>query len=182
VIEPVFDESQLPERLRNLLAMEIDRIATDLEWRQRWLLELWSRHRDRGPFLDTIFSRWRTLSMADLALIDLEAMTACEAFHHELDELRLYFQFTQDMPTTMEAQYAEAVRRIRAFANLAIQLLGGVPNKPIVDFDTARASAPPPEAFRLAVEHLGPTEPEPETVIGVDGARPADSEGDGAAG
>lgn len=174
MIPPAYDDSDLPVRLRNLVALEIDRITTDLEWRQGWLLEIWSRHRDRGPFLDTIFSRWKTLALADLALIDLEAITACEAFYHELDELRLYFQFTQDMPTTMESTYAEAVHRLRAYANLALQLLGGVPDKPIVDFTASRPASPPPEAFRLAIEHLGPTEPAEETVIGPDGSRPAD--------
>ncbi len=172
MIPPAYDESQLPERLRNLLAMEIDRIATDLEWRKTFLLEVWSRHRDRGPFLDTIFSRWRTLALADLALMDLEAMTACEAFYHELDELRMYFQFTQDMPTTMEVQYVEAARRIRAYANLAVQMLGGVPSKPIVDFTSAVVRPPPTDAPRLT-DHLGPPEPAEEMVIGVEGARPA---------
>lgn len=170
MIPPVFDESELPQRLRNLLAMELDRIVTDLEWRKGFLLEVWSRHRDRGPFLDTVFSRWRTLALSDLALMEIETVTACEAFYRELDELRMYFQFTQDMPTTMESRYDEATVRIRAYANLAIQLLGGVPTRPIVDFAApARAVEHPPRLTDHVIE---------ETVIDEGGARPDDALGE----
>lgn len=151
MIPPVFDESDLPERLRRLLAIEIDRVVEDLEVRREFLLEMWSRHRDRGPFLDTVFTRWRTLSMTDLALVDSEAMIACEAFYRELDELKLYFQFTQDMPTTMDDRYRDALVRISAYGALAVQLLGGAPERPLVEFAEAAETVsllapPPPEA------------------------------------
>lgn len=165
MIPPVFDESELPERLRNLLAIEVDRISTDLEWRKGFLLEVWSRHRDRGPFLDTVFTRWKTLALSDLALVDLEAVTALEAFHRELDDLRMYFQFTQDMPTTMESRLDEAIVRIRAYGNLAIQLLGGVPTRPIVDF----AAVPPPaEHVPRLVERVAESLHEEEVIGGDD--------------
>jgi hypothetical protein len=148
MIPPVFDESDLPERLRRLLAMEIDRVVEDLEVRREFLLETWSRHRDRGPFLDAVFTRWRTLSMTDLALVESEAVVACEAFYRELDELKLYFQFTQDMPTTMDERYRDALVRISAYGALAVQLLGGAPERPLVEFaedaETVSLLAPPP--------------------------------------
>lgn len=150
MIPPVFDESDLPERLRRLVAMEIDRVVEDLEIRREFLLDLWSRHRDRGPFLDTVFTRWRTLSMTDLALLDTDAVVACEAFYRELDELRLYFQFTQDMPTTMDERYADALVRVSAYGALAIQVLGGAPERPLVEFaedaQTVSLLASPPAA------------------------------------
>jgi hypothetical protein len=134
MIPPVYDESEIPERLRRLLALEIARILDDLESRRTFLLEVWSRHRDRGPLLDTVFSRWRTLSMTDLALIDSDAIVACDAFYRDLEELRLYFQFTQDMPTTLDVQYENAVEHIAASGALAVQLLGGAPERPLVEF------------------------------------------------
>jgi hypothetical protein len=142
MIPPVYDETELPERLRQLLAMEVDRIVDDLEIRRAFLVEIWSRHRDRGPFLDTVFSRWRTLALSDLALIDAEAMVACEAFYRELDELRLYFQFTQDMPTTLDERYEEALTRVTAYGTLAVRLLGGAPTRPIVEFAEVVESRP----------------------------------------
>ncbi|MEQ1501892.1 MAG: hypothetical protein ABMB14_06660 [Myxococcota bacterium] len=159
MIPPVYDESELPERLRRLLAIEIERIAEDLEIRRGFLVEIWSRHRDRGPLLDTIFSRWRTLALADLALIDADAVVACEAFYRELDELRLYFQFTQDMPTTLDERFAEAYRRIAAYAELAVRLLGGAPERPLVEIpDEAELVRPTPSGTGLL--ELVPPPPE----------------------
>ncbi|MEZ4239973.1 MAG: hypothetical protein R3F59_28245 [Myxococcota bacterium] len=132
MIPPVYDESEIPERLRRLLAAEISRIVEDLAERQIFLIETWGRHRDRGPLLDTIFSRWRTLAMTDLALLDSEAIAACEAFYRDLDELRLYFQFTQDMPSTLEQQYERALERVAVTGSEAVTLLGGSPPTPTV--------------------------------------------------
>lgn len=135
MIPPEYDESELPERLRRLLAMEIDRVQQDLILRREFLLETWSRHRDRGPFIDTVFVRWTTLSMTDLALVDAEAMAACEAFYRELEDFRLYMRFTQDMPATLEERYDLALRHLRAYADLALERLGGAPELPVFSFD-----------------------------------------------
>lgn len=135
MIPPAFDESELPERLRRLLAMEIDRIVEDMELRREFLLDTWSRHRDRGPFIDTVFNRWRTLSMVDLALIEADAMEACEAFYRELEDFQLYMQFTQDMPTTLAERYDIALKHIAAYGALAVERLGGAPELPIFRFE-----------------------------------------------
>ncbi|MBX2796069.1 MAG: hypothetical protein KTR31_00330 [Myxococcales bacterium] len=135
MVPPVFDEAELPERLRRLIAMEVDRIVSDLAARRDFLLDTWSRHRDRGPFLDTIFARWRTLSMTDLGLVEAEAMAACEAFHRELEDFRLYMQFTQDMPATLAERYDLALEHISAYGALAIERLGGAPELPVFSFD-----------------------------------------------
>jgi hypothetical protein len=165
MIPPVYDETQLPDRLRQLIAMEIGRVVEDLEVRRGFLVEVWSRHRDRGPLLDTVFTRWKTLALADLALIDAEAMIACEAFYRELDELRLYFQFTQDMPTTLDEQYALALARVQAYGNLALRMLGGAPPRPIVDIPTEVATelleARPPSL--LVIDGLREEPPAPAT-------------------
>ena len=135
MIPPAFDESELPERLRRLLALEIDRIVEDLGLRRDFLLDTWSRHRDRGPFIDTLFSRWRTLSMVDLALVEAEAIEACEAFYRELEDFQLYMRFTQDMPTTLADRYDSALKHISAYGALAVERLGGAPELPVFRFD-----------------------------------------------
>jgi len=137
MIPPEYDEAELPARLRQLVATEIDRIIEDLTLRRELLLEAWGRHRERGPFLDTMFSRWTTIGMTDLALIDGEALSSCEAFYRELDDFRMYCRFTQDMPGTMAERYDLAVRTIDAYGRLAIERLGGVPDRPFVVIDEA---------------------------------------------
>ncbi|MEO0600640.1 MAG: hypothetical protein AAF211_04335 [Myxococcota bacterium] len=143
MIPPLYDEAELPARLRQLVASEIDRIVEDLANRRELLLEAWSRHRDRGPFVDTMFSRWTTIAMTDLALIDSDALTACEAFYRELDDFRMYCRYTEDMPTTMTARYDVALRTLDAYGRLAVERLGGVPDRPFVVIDDAIAPVEP---------------------------------------
>jgi len=148
MIPPEYDEAELPARLRQLVAAEIHRIVEDLVLRRELLLEAWGRHRERGPFLDTMFSRWTTIGMTDLALIDGEALAACEAFYRELDDFRMYCRFTQDMPGTMADRYDLALRTLDAYGRLAVERLGGVPEKPFVVIDE---TIPEVEAPRLEV-------------------------------
>ncbi len=135
MVPPEYDESEIPERLRRLIAMEIDRLVQDLSIRRDFLVDTWSRHRERGPFLDTMFSRWQTVSMTDLGLIDAEAMAACEAFYRELEDFRLYMRFTQDMPATLADRYDLALKHLVAYGALALDRLGGAPEIPHLSFD-----------------------------------------------
>jgi hypothetical protein len=142
MIPPELDDLDLALRLRKLLALEIDRIVDDLSLREEWLVDTWSRHRDRGPFLDTVFSRYRTLTMTDLTLVDTDAVVACEAFYRELEELRQYFRFTQDMPATLGDHLRDGVRRMEAYGRLAIDALGGAPPRPVLDWDDDEKGGP----------------------------------------
>ncbi len=147
MIPPEPEGDELQARLQRLLALEVHRIMDDLSMREEWLVDTWNRHRDRGPFLDTIFSRYRTLTMTDLALLDSGALLACEAFYRELEALRLYFRFTQDMPATLADRYRESLRRIHAYGQMALDALGGAPEQPIVSWP--EGEEPPADAGQL---------------------------------
>ena len=88
------------DRIARILALEIDRMLRQLDDRRAFLLQMWSRHRAREPLLDTLFSRYRTLSAGDLAELDAEVIDALEAFYELHGELVAYARFTEDMPTT----------------------------------------------------------------------------------
>lgn len=133
-IPPAADAVDIEARLKALLGMEICRIVEDLENRETWLVELWSRHRDRGPFLDSVFSRWKNLDIRDLMLLDTETVASVEEFYRELDEFRLYLSFTQDMPTALSDQYTEFLQRLAAYGAQAIASLGGAPERPLIEF------------------------------------------------
>ena len=145
-------------RVRALLALEIDRVVGDLEARHSLLVELWGRHRERGPLMDTIFVRWTTLSFADLAQLPIDQVVLVDTFYRELDLLRLYFLFTEDMPGHMDEELGRSTRRLRAIADLAIDALGGTPDRVEIDFEDE-----PPLADRMDVpEATGDSEPATE--------------------
>lgn len=134
------DEEERAERIRYLLALEIATIVDDLEARQAFLVDIWGRHRDRGPFLDTIFSRFKTLDFNDLALLEKQTIAKVHAFYKELDEFKLYLQFTEDMPTSLADAYVWQLTRLNAFAEVSVEALGGAPEPVVVDI-------PEPEAL-----------------------------------
>ncbi len=143
---PYLDDRERAERVAYNIAMEIARIVDDLEARERFLVEMWSRHRDRGPFLDTLFSRYRTLGFPDLALLPVDAVAKVDAFYRELEEFRLYCRFTEDMPTSLEEAYRWQVRRLAAYAEQALEALGGTPERPLLeipDVEPEPKPAPP---------------------------------------
>ena len=113
-------------QFRRLLAFEVDRILSDLASRRHMLLDVWGRHRERGPFLDTLQSRWYTLGFPELALIDPVVLGLVERFYRELADFRLYVSYTQDMPSTLSDRYDVTVERLERVGRPAIDVLGDV--------------------------------------------------------
>lgn len=130
---PYLDDREKAERVAYNLALEIARIVDDLESRERFLIEMWGRHRDRGPFLDTIHSRYATLGFPELALLDTDATAKVDEFYRELEEFRLYCRFTEDMPTSLAESYRWQLQRLVAYAEQAVEALGGPPERPLLD-------------------------------------------------
>lgn len=160
MIPPHVPEGQRAERIRKLLALEISRIVEDLDVRRDFLIQMWSAHRKREPFLDTVHSRWNTLDFPMLAELETDEVVVVEAFYRELDEFRLYVSFTQDMPTTLGDRYDEMTRRLAAYGELALERLGGAPERPMVEFDEDRE-----EQAALLLEFPTPRTPEPVPVF-----------------
>ena len=126
------------DRLRRLAALEIARITDDLSHRREFLLRMWSRHRDRNPFLDTIHNRWKTVGFPDLALLDPDEVAAVDGYFAKIDEFKLYISYTQDMPTTLTDRFDFAVRRLSAWAEVALEALGVDLERPVVVDDEDR--------------------------------------------
>lgn len=146
-----------PERLKSLLALEIARIVDDLELRRDFLMRMWSKHRDRRPFLDTVFNRYKSVGFPDLAELEPEQIAAVDGFFRKIDEFRLYVAYTQDMPTTMADRYDFMVVRLRAWGESALDALGGAPERPEVLDAELR------EGFLLAFpEGVGSDEVDPD--------------------
>ena len=119
------DREERSQRLRRLLLLEIRRILEDLEAREALLLELWGRERIRAPFLETAFSRYRSLGFPDLMLLGIPEVEALERFARELDDLRFYFAYTQDMPQAVRAVFRGALVRLQEAGRNAMSALGG---------------------------------------------------------
>lgn len=127
------DEVERSSRVKLLIALEIGRIVGQLRERMDFLLTIWSRHRAREPFLETLFSRWRTVGLADLALLEPSSLAALEAFHAEVDDLRLFLTWTEDMPVTLRDTLEARLVTLELYGDRALEALGVEPPAPPVD-------------------------------------------------
>lgn len=116
-----------PPSVAQQLAVEIRRVVDDLETQRLFLLEFWTRYRDRTPLLDTLTATWRTRDVRDLLELDDDQITACDAFFREAARYRQYVDTTEDMPLTFTDRYDAATHRLVRLAEEAIPRLGGVP-------------------------------------------------------
>ena len=94
-------------------------------------MTIWGKHRDRGPLLDTLFSRWRTVSFDDLVELDAGQVAVLEQFYRELDDLRFTFEYTEAMPNTLRQLYQKSLKRLVQVGFNAIDSLGGTLSAPV---------------------------------------------------
>ena len=127
--------SRIPDhkdRIEHLIKLEISRILDDLDLRRDFLIDVWSKPRDRGPFLDTIANRWSGLGFADLVFLEPQNATILDTFYREIHEFRFYLMFTEEMPTTLARTYDEYAERITEIGKIALDALGGPPERPLI--------------------------------------------------
>lgn len=117
-------ESERGRRLRALLAVEVRRVVEDLLRRRDLLVHVWSKSRVRAPFLDTTFSRYRSLPMTDLLVLDSDEVRAVEAFYREMDDLRFYLAYTEDMPQSLATVLDGSLARLVPMATRVLTSLG----------------------------------------------------------
>lgn len=117
------EDMERASRLERLLALEIRRLIDDLQRRRDLILRYWGAGRIRTPFLDTAFHRYRTIGFSELLLLDEIRSTAIEAFYRELDELRFYLAYTDDMPHALGRVLDSSLARLAPLAADALVAL-----------------------------------------------------------
>jgi len=132
-IEPFYNDKVRPEHILRTYVDETARIIDDLDVRREILRDLWSLHRDRGPFIDSVAQTWKTMPANDLLLLESETLILIQAFYRTVDDFRLYVAYTQDMPTTLIERYDRTLDRLRAIADALVQTSGMEPARPIFD-------------------------------------------------
>lgn len=115
---------EMPARVRNLIALDAALIMRRLEARRDEMFTLFSRLRSREPMLSTITTRFNSATFHDLVHLPEREQAVVHAFYERLDEMRWYFTYTEDMPSTVQQTFGALHRRLEEAYRLLVMTLG----------------------------------------------------------
>jgi hypothetical protein len=99
-------------RVRHLIALDAANVMRRLTQRNDEMVALFSRLRDRSPMVQAVDSWFVSAGFPELVLLEPGEQAVVNAFYEELAELRWYFQYTEDMPTTVLSTATARVKRL----------------------------------------------------------------------
>jgi hypothetical protein len=139
---------ETPARVINLIALDAALIMRRLEARRDEMFTLFSRLRSREPMLSTIATRFTSATFHDLVHLPEREQAVVHGFYERLDEMRWYFTYTEDMPSTVQQAFTALHRRLEdAYRQLVVSL--GPPVTPdaavVVEAEPVRQEQPSTE-------------------------------------
>lgn len=145
---------ETPARVRNLIALDAALIMRRLEARRDEMFILFSRLRSREPMLTTIATRFNSATFHDLVNLPEPDQAVVHGFYERLDEMRWYFTYTEDMPSTVQQTFIALHRRLEDAYRLLVVALGppAPPDAPVVV--EAEAVRPEEPATKPSVPRL----------------------------
>lgn len=111
------------DRVKSLLALDAKSVMDRLAARRGTMIDLFSRHRNRDALLAPLRTLWPA-GFEALALLEPAEQAAAAAFYEELDALRWYFRYTDDMPSTAQQVFERHLRRLASAGAGLSALLG----------------------------------------------------------
>lgn len=90
------------DRIRHLIVLDAQSVVRRLSAQLGAMIELFSRHRDREPLLAPLRSWIPSADFGQLAELEPEEQRALSQFLEELEALRWYCRYTNDMPNTAQ--------------------------------------------------------------------------------
>lgn len=109
-------DDERTRRVAHLIHEDASQLIDTVTFRLSMLLELWSKHRAREPLLRSLHTRYFEVPASELLLLDERTFTLAQSFYIQLDELRLYLEYTEDMVNTLEDNFRVHFKRMTEIA------------------------------------------------------------------
>ena len=116
--------SDVGARVRHLISLDASNVMKRLAARREEMISLFSRLRDRQPMLTTLQSWFVTVRFTELVELDLREQASVNAFHECLDEMRWYFTYTEDMPSTAQTTLLLMLKKLDLAYALLLTAVG----------------------------------------------------------
>ncbi len=129
--------------MRALVRLDADGVMARLRLRQEEMIQLFSRLRDRAPLLGTLETHFTSIRFGELVLLPPPEQIALHRFHDLLAELRWYFQYTTDMPLTVQTTVKLRLKAIEeAYGVLEALLAVPPPEERAIEVKPKRRALP----------------------------------------
>jgi hypothetical protein len=119
-----------------------------LVFRRAEYIEIFALKRTREHFEDIFYSRFQTASIEDLSHCSQDIIAALDEFYSHIDDLKWYFNHTEDMPATVEEKVERELKSLeKSYEKLSLYIdaelgviqetndIGDIPSIPS-DFDS----------------------------------------------
>jgi len=96
-----------------LLKLDAKNLFERIYSRRKEYITIFSVHRTRKPFSEVFRSRYDSTTIESLSGCGVETIHALNQFYTEVDELKWYLDYTEDMPNTVEEKVESSVIKLK---------------------------------------------------------------------
>ena len=102
----------MKKNVLGVLKNDMDELIYRINTHHEEYLRVFSSERTRKHFEDVFFSRYRSITGSDLALISEEELRLISKFYHLTYDLHLYLKLTEDMPSAVANKHSSDLKEI----------------------------------------------------------------------
>ena len=111
-------------KVRHLITLDASQVMHRIDDKQDEAVSLFSRLRTREGLIDLCRTTFGTVTFTELARLTPAEQKAAFAFHEQLDVMRWYVSYTEDMPSTVKTSVGQIVRRLGELHRALVTAIG----------------------------------------------------------
>ncbi len=106
-----------------LIKADMNQLYNRLRGRYNEYMSIFSKRRTREHFKEIFVSRYLTIPLSDMAMLDQDMIVSIDSFYYEVGELHWYLYSTEEMPATVMELVMAKLRIIKKVHDISNSLL-----------------------------------------------------------
>ncbi|MBL8910934.1 MAG: hypothetical protein JNM17_09555 [Archangium sp.] len=130
-------------KVRHLIALDAASVMKRIDSKQDEAVGLFSRLRTRDGMIELCRSSFTSVTFSELARLSPPEQLATFSFHEQLDAMRWYVSYTEDMPSTVKSTVSQYVRKLGELHRDLTTRIGppGSGGHPVIEAEPSEAAS-----------------------------------------
>ena len=111
------------ERVLTIFRIEIDKVYNRIKERSYEAVHVFAANRTRAPFQTIFDHRYNKTNVSEIVHCSSDLIVALEKFFTEVDSIKWYLDYTQDMPGTVRGRLDQSIRELGRSYEMASVLI-----------------------------------------------------------